>query len=392
MQNYIKMIPRLLADSVRELIKYFPVVYVGGPRQSGKTTLLRHLFPDLPYASLENPDTQLFAIQDPRRFLESFPDGAILDEAQRTPLLFSYLQGIVDANKNLHFILSGSQNFLLMEKITQSLAGRVGILTLLPFSLEELPVDISSDLSPEKWAWQGGFPMLYDRGTPPHLAFPNYLETYLQRDVRLLQNVGDLNQFNRFVRLCAGRAGQLLNLSTLAKDADISVNTVKSWLSVLEASYLIFFLQPYHENFNKRLIKTPKLYFTDTGLLCNLLGINSEEQLGTHYFYGNILENMLLVELYKMRTHRGNRPQFWFWRDSNGNEIDLLIEEGGELNAVEFKSSKTFNTRHFSGLSWWQKTTGFAADNSTVLYLGDQEFVTEYGRLLPWRKALSVTK
>ncbi|MEK7256454.1 MAG: ATP-binding protein [Bacteroidota bacterium] len=382
------MIPRLLTASIQDLRKYFPIVYLGGPRQSGKTTLLRNLYPDLPYASLENPDTRLFAEQDPRRFLQSFPQGGILDEAQRAPQLFSYLQDMVDADKSLHFLLSGSQNFLLMEKITQSLAGRVGILTLLPFGLEELPPETSASLSPEQWAWQGGYPVLYDRNTPPHLVFPNYMETYLQRDVRLLQNVGDLNQFNRFVRLCAGRAGQLLNLTTLAKDADISVNTVKSWLSILEASYLVFFLQPYHVNFNKRLIKTPKMYFFDTGLLCHLLGIESAEQLQTHYFYGNILENMLLAELYKRRSHRGRRPQFWFWRDSNGNEVDLLIEENGKLKTVELKASKTFNTRHFSGLAWWRKTSGSPAEECFVLYLGEQEFLTENGRLMPWRKVM----
>lgn len=379
------MIPRLLAYSVRELEKFFPVIYVGGPRQSGKTTLLQHLYPDLPYASLENPGTRLLAEEDPERFLASFPKGAVLDEAQRAPELFSYLQGVVDRNQSLRFILSGSQNFLMMEKITQSLAGRVGILTLLPFSLEELPDETGAALSPEKWAWQGGYPVLYNRGTPPHLVFPNYLETYLQRDVRLLQNIGDLNQFNRFMGLCAGRAGQVVNLSILAKDADISVNTAKSWLSVLEASYILFFIQPYHENFNKRLIKAPKMYFFDSGLLSYLLGITKEEQLHTHYFFGNIIENMLLSEMYKRRSHRGKRPRFWFWRDSNGNEVDLLIEEGGQLQAVEFKASKTFNTRLFSGLAWWQKTTGFSAEQSFAIYLGEQEFLTRNGKLIPWR-------
>ncbi|TAK34822.1 MAG: ATP-binding protein [Saprospiraceae bacterium] len=383
------MIPRLLSQSVRELEKFFPVIYIGGPRQSGKTTLLKHLYGELPYASLENPDTVLLAEHDPRRFLESFPKGAVLDEAQRVPHLFSYLQGMVDANKDLRFILSGSQNFLLMENITQSLAGRVGILTLLPFGLEELPEEISAPLSPEQWAWQGGYPVLYDRGTPPGLVFGNYLETYLQRDVRLLQNVGDLNSFNRFLRLCAGRAGQLLNISALAKDADISVNTAKAWLSVLEASWVVFFLKPYHGNFNKRLIKSPKMYFFDTGLLSYLLGIAAVEQLDTHYLYGNILENMLLAELYKKRSHRGANPPFWFLRDSNGNEVDLLIKEGDVLKAVELKAAKTFNTRHFSALAIWQKAAGISVDNSYVIYLGQQEFQTEHGKLLPWRKALA---
>ena len=382
------MIPRLLTDAILELERYFPILYIGGPRQSGKTTLLQSLFKSLPYASLENPDTRLFAEQDPRRFLASFPNGAILDEAQNVPQLFSYLQGIVDANQSIRFILSGSQNFLMMEKITQSLAGRVGILTLLPLGLEELPSEILSNLTVEHWTWQGGYPVLYSKSTPPRLVFPNYLETYIQRDVRQVLNVGDINRFTRFIRLCAGRSGQLLNLSTLANDTDVAVNTVKAWLSILEASYLVFLLRPYHENYNKRVIKAPKLYFFDTGLLCNLLGISSVEQLNTHYFFGNIIENMLISELYKRKSHRGIRPQFWFWRDNNGNEVDLLIEEEGKLKAFEFKSSQTFNTRHFEGLAWWKKNTGMLAENMAVVYLGDQVFSTENGQLLPWNKLL----
>lgn len=381
------MIPRLLSDHIHNLRQYFPVIYLGGPRQSGKTTLLRNLYPEYPYASLESPDTRLLAEQDPRRFLGSFPDGAILDEAQRVPELFSYLQGLVDENKNLRFILSGSQNFLLMEKITQSLAGRVGILTLLPFGLEELPGDFLENMSPEKWAWQGGYPVLYDRLAPPELVFPNYIETYLERDVRQMRNVGDLNHFARFLRLCAGRAGQVLNISSLANDADVSVNTAKSWLSILEASYVLFFLQPYHNNFNKRLIKSPKIYFSDTGLLCFLLGISALQQLDTHYHYGSIIENMMIAELYKKRSHRGERPPFWFWRDSNGNEVDLLIEEKGVLKAIELKASRTFNTRLLSGLAWWQKTTKQPPGQSFLLYLGNQGFQTEYGTLMPWKEA-----
>jgi predicted AAA+ superfamily ATPase len=384
----MSLIPRLLSESIREHLRYFPVIYLGGPRQSGKTTLLKHLFPDFPYASLENQDTRLLAEQDPRRFLGAFPNGAILDEAQRVPDLFSYLQGTVDENKQLHFILSGSQNFLLMEKITQSLAGRVGILTLMPLGLEELPGDLSAKMPPEQWAWQGGYPAIYDRQTPPDLIFPNYVETYLQRDVRQMRNVGDLNQFARFLRLCAGRAGQILNVSSLANDADVSVNTAKSWLSILEASYIIFFLQPYYRNFNKRLIKSPKLYFFDSGLLCHLLGIASAAQLNTHYYYGNIMENMLLAELYKKRSHRGQRPPFWYWRDSNGNEVDLLIEEEGTLKSVELKASKTFNTRLLSGLAWWQKTSGLKPEHSRLIYLGEMAFETENGRLTPWKEVL----
>jgi predicted AAA+ superfamily ATPase len=380
------MITRTLTESIRNLSKFFPVIYLGGPRQSGKTTLLKYLYPNLPYSNLENPDVRQLAETDPRRYLGSFPAGAILDEAQRVPHLFSYLQGIVDDDRTRQFILSGSQNFLLMEQITQSLAGRVGILKLLPLSWEELPTALTNSMSPEQWAWQGGYPMLYDRSISPALLFPNYIDTYLQRDVRLLHQVGDLNRFNRFLRICAGRSGQLLNMSQLARDADVAVNTAKTWLSVMEASYLIFFLQPYHRNFNKRYIKSPKLYFHDTGLLCYLLGIQDTTQLDSHYHYGHIMENMIIAELYKLRTHRGKRPQFWFWRDSNGNEVDLIIEEDGKTKIIEVKSSKTMNTRHFKGLAWWQKLTDTSPEDCGVIYLGEEGINTQYGRLIPWRE------
>lgn len=378
------MINRILAASILDLSRFFPVIYVGGPRQSGKTTLLRHLYPHLPYSNLENPDTREVALSDPRRYLAGFPGGAILDEAQRVPHLFSYLQGVVDENKDRRFVLSGSQNFLMMEQITQSLAGRVGLLQLFPFGWEELPTEVLAGYTPERWAWQGGYPALYDRNIPPSLLFPNYIETYLQRDVRQLQQVGDLGQFNRFLRICAGRAGQLLNLSQLARDADISVNTAKAWLSVLEASYLVFLLHPYHANTSKRYIKSPKLYFLDTGLLCHLLGIAEQSQLATHYHYGNIMENMMITELYKRRTHRGQRPQFWFWRDSNDNEVDLIIEEEGRLKILEIKASKTMNSRHFKGLAWWQKLTNTPPDDCAVLYLGTESYLTAHGRMVPW--------
>lgn len=379
------MINRLIADAIIELYNYFPIVYLGGPRQAGKTTLLRHLYPHLPYSNLENPDTRSLAESDPRRYLNTFTEGAILDEAQRVPHLFSYLQGVVDSDKSKRFLLSGSQNFLLMESITQSLAGRVGLLQLFPLSLEELPASASAGLSPEQWAWQGGYPVLYERKAPPSLVFPNYVETYLQRDVRLLQQVGDLSRFNRFLSICAGRAGQLLNMSLLARDADVAVNTAKEWLSVLEASYLVFLIQPYHVNLNKRYIKSPKLYFHDTGLLCYLLGIAEQQQLATHYHYGSIMENMAIAELYKKRTHRGLRPQFWFWRDSNGNEVDLIIEEKGSLKILEIKASKTMNARHFKGLAWWQKLAGTPPENCAVLYLGDEAHDTKHGKIIPWR-------
>lgn len=381
-------VERHITETIRKFQGWFPIVYLGGPRQSGKTTLLRHLLPDLPYASLEDADTRFRAEEDPRRFLNSFPNGAILDEAQRVPFLFNYLQGIVDNDKNRRFVLSGSQNFLLMESITQSLAGRVGILNLLPFSIAEIEQKQPAPTL-ETFAWQGGYPALFgDGAVPPNYFFDSYIQTYLERDVHLLKNVGDLSQFGKFMRLCAGRVGQPLNLSSLATDSGVAPNTAKAWLSVLEASYLIFKLPPYFENFSKRIIKSPKMYFFDTGLLCHLLGIGSAAQLETHHYFGNIVENALLVELYKKRANTGKRPAFWFWQDQQGNEIDLVVEEDGQLNAIEIKSSQTYNTRLTTGLKRWQNLTGAGAERLYLMYAGEQEGEFEFGRLLPWRKAL----
>ncbi len=381
------MVARQITGSIQEVSRFYPIVYLGGPRQSGKTTLLRSLFGELPYASLEDPDVREFALRDPRRFLGGYPAGAILDEVQQAPELFSYLQGLVDANKNLRFILSGSQNFLLVEKITQSLAGRAGLLTLLPFNRAELG-GFNLEFSLDEFLWKGGFPGLHDKRMPPQLFFSNYVQTYLERDVRSLKNIGDLNAFHKFLKLCAGRSGQLLNLSTLANEADLSVNTVKSWLSVLEASYVIFLLPPWHQNLNKRVTKMHKLYFCDSGLLCYLLGIQSEEQLATHYHYGAIFENAMLVELYKKRTTAGQRPQFYFWQDSNKNEVDLIIEEAGKVKAVEIKSGQTARSDLSKSLVLWNKITGNLPENSFVLYAGALRQERAEGTLLPWQEAV----
>jgi len=372
----------LLAQS-----QWFPILYLGGPRQSGKTTLLRNLFPELPYASLEDPDVHLLATEDPRRFLHSFPKGAILDEAQRVPSLFSYLQTKVDADKSLRFMLSGSQNFLMMEKITQSLAGRVGILNLFPFSYQEIE-NITPNLSLEVLAWRGGYPALHTSRVPQEIFFNNYIQTYLERDVRSLKNVGDITHFSRFIRLCAGRIGQPLNMSNLATDVGVAVNTIKAWLSVLEASYMIFMLPPYHKNFNKRQTKSPKLYFFDTGLACHLLGISAPSQLETHHYLGNIIENYIIAELYKKRANNGKRPSFWFWKDQKGNEIDLLIEEDGKTLAIEIKSSQTYNTRLLSGLQQWVNLNSGTPTHNYLVYAGQQHMDLAPGQLLPWQSAL----
>lgn len=383
-------VTRHIVAALQELVKYYPIVYLGGPRQSGKTTLLKHQVPDLPYSNLESPELRLLAEQDPRRFLKEFAKGGVIDEAQLVPQLFSYLQVMVDENRDLQFYLSGSQNFLLMEKITQSLAGRVGILNLFPFGLSEMVGTPYYPQNLEAFAWQGGFPALHERQTPPDIFFNNYVRTYLERDVRQLKNIGDLNVFNRFLRLCAGRVGQPLNLSTLATDLGLSVNTVKAWFSVLEASYMIFYLPPFYENFNKRIIKTPKFYFLDTGLLCHLLGIGSPQQLETHHYFGNIVENAIIADLYKKRAHAGKRPVFWFWQDQHGNEVDLLIEEGGSLTAVEIKASQTFNTRLMTGLSKWSQVSKGRTEKQYLVYAGEQSMELETGHLMPWEAALKI--
>ncbi|MBK6997353.1 MAG: ATP-binding protein [Lewinellaceae bacterium] len=375
------MIPRVLSAQITELHRYYAIVSLSGPRQSGKTTLLRHQFPDLPYSSMEDPDQRRFALADPRGFLEQYPDGCIIDEAQLTPELFSYLQTRVDTNPGLKFLISGSQNFLLMEKVTQSLAGRVGLLTLLPFSQEEMP-----NVLLDEWMWKGGYPTLYDKKTPPGIFFPNYLRTYLERDVRSLLNVGSLLDFERFIRLCAGRTGQTINLSTLASDSGISVNTAKAWLSVLEASFVIFLLPPYHNNFNKRIIKMPKLYFWDTGLVSWLLGISEPKQLTTHFAVGAIFENAVIAELAKQLYNRGEMPRMYFFRDSNGNEVDLVLEKGLDIFAFEMKYGKTVNPDYFRGLNYWARLTGNPIQHGKVVYGGNTASKRLEGQVVPWNK------
>ncbi|HLP92942.1 MAG TPA: ATP-binding protein [Saprospiraceae bacterium] len=375
------MIPRVLSTQITELHRYYPIVSLSGPRQSGKTTLLRHQFPDLPYSSMEDPDQRRFALTDPRGFLDQYPDGCIIDEAQLTPELFSYLQTRVDTNPGLKYLISGSQNFLLMEKVTQSLAGRVGLLTLLPFSQHEIPHAVLDD-----WMWKGGYPALYDKKTPPGIFFPNYLRTYLERDVRSLLNVGSLLDFERFIRLCAGRTGQTLNLSNLASDSGISVNTAKAWLSVLEASFVVFLLPPYHNNFNKRIIKMPKLYFWDTGLVSWLLGISEPKQLSTHFAVGSIFENAVIAELAKRLYHQGEIPRMYFFRDSNGNEVDLLLEQGLDIFAFEMKYGKTVNDDYFKGLNYWSRLTGNPIERGRVIYGGHTASNRQYGQVVPWDK------
>lgn len=379
------MIKREIQDKLLQLSSKFPVVSVTGPRQSGKTTLIRSSFPDYRYASLEDPDIRILAQNDPRGFLGS-GDKMIIDEVQRVPDLFSYIQTITDDKEAVgQFIISGSQSFLLNERISQSLAGRVAILHLLPLSFTELQADGRSFSSYEEIIFSGFYPRIYHSGIDPLDFYPNYLQTYIERDVRLLQNIQDLNLFIRFMKLCAGRTGQLLNLTALSNDAGISVNTVKAWLSVLEASFIIFLLQPHHQNFNKRLVKMPKLYFYDTGLACSLLELHSSEQLKTHYLMGGLFENFILAEFIKNRFHKGLRNNCFFWRDHKGSEIDCVIDKGDRLIPIEIKASRTFSMSYFKNLQYWKKISGDTSGNPIIIYGGTTDQSTTDGMLVSWQ-------
>lgn len=381
------MISRSLGDKIMSLVRSFPVISVTGPRQSGKTTLVRALFPDYAYVNLENLDDRRAAEEDPVRFLRFQSDkGKIIDEAQKVPALFSYLQGIVDESKEMgKFVLTGSQNFLLLESITQSLAGRVAVSHLMPFGLPELA---RAGLRPEHldtMLYTGCQPVIYDRNVPPEDFFPSYIQTYIERDVRSIKNIGDLSAFQRFVKLCAGRVGQLLNLSSIANELGINYKTVGSWLSILEASFIVFLLRPHHRNFNKRVVKQPKLYFYDTGLLCALLELRSADQLSAHYLRGNIFESFVVSEYMKMRHHAGLRPNAFFWRDNTGHEIDLLLEDGPQLRAVEIKSGETLNDAFFNGLQYYRKIAELSPDCCYLIYGGAKDYSRKHGQVLGWR-------
>lgn len=364
------------------LAQKFQVVTLTGPRQSGKTTLVRAAFSTLPYISLEDPDIRQFAVTDPRGFLANYPEGAILDEIQNTPNLFSYIQGIVDTNRQIHYVLTSSSNFLLMEKISQTLAGRTAVLHLLPFSMDELkPLPARY----EDLIFKGQYPRIYDRELDPTDFYPAYIQTYIEKDVRLMKNIGDMNTFIQFVTLCAGRIGQLLDLTSLANDVSISPNTVKAWISVLESSYILYRLQPYYKNFNKRLIKSSKLYFYDTGVACSLLGIREENQVQAHYIKGALFENLIVNEFIKRNYNRGENRQPYFWQDSHGKEIDCLLVDGEKMTPVEIKSGKTMSASFFDHLQYWQKLASLPESQGYVVYGGEESLKTSFGNLMSWR-------
>lgn len=375
------MYPRSLESVLKKFAKLYPLVGITGPRQSGKTTLAKILFPHLPYVSLENLDIRLQAQNDPRSFLKQYLKGAIFDEIQHTPDLLSYLQGIVDESPEKgRFVLTGSQNFALSAQIAQSLPGRIGMTTLLPLSLSEL--GHKDSLLPS--IFEGGYPGLHNLSMNPLDFYPSYVQTYIERDVRQIKNIENMGKFQTFLKLCAGRVGQLAELSGLAQDCGISHTTARQWLTILEASYLIFFLQPFHQNFNKRLIKTPKLYFYDTGLACSLLGLEKATQVETHYLKGALFENLMILEILKKRLNQGLPPNLYFWRDQSGHEVDLIAEWGGTIHPIEIKAGSTFqpdfikNLHHFCSLSHTEK--GY------LIYTGEQQGSYQGIELIPMNR------
>ncbi len=377
------MIARSIAPVLLKTSQEFPVIFLTGPRQSGKTTLVQSVFPNYRYLNLEDPDLRQWAVDQPRDFLNENPWPVIIDKAQYAPKLFSYIQTIVDQKTETGmFILLGSQNFLLMEQISQSLAGRSAVLSLLPFSITELGA-AATKLQTNELILKGFYPRVYQSVSQIDLFYKSYINTYVERDVRSLANIGRLNDYIRFIKLCAGRCGQLLNMASLATEAGIAIGTCKLWLSYLTTSYIIQLIQPYHHNYNKRLVKTPKIFFLDTGLLCNLLGIKSKDQLALHALRGSIFENLVYSELLKKRFHLGQSADIWFWRDNHGIEIDFIIEDD-PLAAIEVKSGQTLHPEHFRNLKLFEKYNP-SPINKVIIYDGPINRTQDGISTLNWR-------
>ena len=385
------MFPRTLAQTLQRLATGFPIVAVTGPRQSGKTTLVRLVFPDKAYVSLEDPSERVFATEDPRGFLARFAEGAIFDEAQRWPDLFSWLQGMVDAERTPgRFVLTGSQQFGLLSGVTQSLAGRVGLTRLLPLALgQELPVAQARDLGLNELMLRGFYPALHTQPVSSQDWIASYVATYVERDVRQVLRVQDLSTFQRFLRLCAARTGQLLNLSALAGETGITHSTARAWLSVLEASDLIHLLPPYHRNFGKRLVKTPKLYFVDVGLACWLLGLRSAQVVALYPLRGALFETLIVSEFLKSRLHDGRPSDLYFWRDNNGLESDLVFESGGRLQTIEIKSGQTVTQDYLRAA---QQSLRFAGAEAALppwlIYGGSESYERSGVRVCSWLDAV----
>jgi len=379
------MVNRTIVEGINAYMQRYPIVALTGPRQSGKTTLLKGMFPDFRYVSLENPDNRAFAENDPNGFLQLYDQKVILDEVQRVPALLSYIQTIVDSNNMMgQFILSGSQNFNLMKSITQSLAGRVALFKLLPFDMTELK---SADLLPsdyEQLILKGSYPALYDRSIPFASFYANYIETYIQRDVTELLSIRDFGLFRTFLKLCAARIGQQLNIANLSSETGVSVPTLRSWISILESSYIMYQLPPFFKNFNKRLVKSPKLYFYDTGLASFLLGIRNEKTLLESEFKGALFENMIITEYVKQNYHNNLYHDFYYWRDSNGHEVDLLVSNDTAYDAIEIKSTKTILPKQFAGLDFLANIGGDAIRRKILVYGGDSSQKRTHYQIWAW--------
>ncbi len=386
------MITRVAENRLKQLSKTFKSVSLTGPRQSGKTTLVKTLFTGRPYVSLENPDARRFAVEDPRGFLDTYKTGAILDEIQKAPELFSYLQEVLDNTKQKGlFILTGSNNFLLQQSISQSLAGRTASQVLLPFSIDELKQGNWLKEDDNNLVLKGFYPPVYDQDIPPADWYPNYITTYIEKDVRQLKNIANLRTFERFISIVAGRCGQELNMSSISNETGIDVKTVQSWISILESSYIVYLLKPHHKNFNKVIVKRPKLYFYDTALAASLLGIFSVTQLITHPLRGALFENMVISEFVKYGTHRNMLYNLYYWRDKAGHEIDLIIDNNKNLIPVEIKSAKTITDDFFKNIKYWQKLSG--QKRSYLLYAGDQYQKRSNGtEVFNWREFEKILK
>jgi predicted AAA+ superfamily ATPase len=366
---------RIIENELLDLATHYPVIMITGPRQAGKTSLACHVFPDKPYYSLENPDTRAVLTADPRAFFSANTEGAIIDEFQRYPEILSYIQGVVDQKKQKgQFILTGSNNVSMLNNVGQSLAGRVAILKLLPLCISEI-AEISADYKVDDFLLKGFYPGIYSNQLQPTKAYRNYYETYVERDVRQLINIKDAGSFQKFIRLCAGRTGQLFNANNLATEVGVSVMTIQSWLSVLQATYIVFLMQPWSVNISKRLVKTPKLYFYDVGLASYLLGIENTKHIETHPLRGSLFENMVILELLKKRYNAGMDNNLYFYRDNHGNEVDVLQENGYKVNMYEIKSAETFTAHFTKGLDYFRKILPDRAGISNVVYAGKDDLI-----------------
>jgi len=384
----MNIVQRTLGPLLQSRCRNYKVICVTGPRQSGKTTLVRTTFPDYSYVSLENPDQREYAETDPKGFLAEYTQGVILDEVQRVPQLLSYIQGIVDNSEQFgQYILTGSNQFLLMKSISQSLAGRISLHTLLPFTISELENSPYSNNHIDTYLQTGSYPRVYDEQHNPIEWYRNYIESYIEKDLKDFVAVNDLSRFRRFLALAAGSVGQLVNLSQFGNELGLSHNTVKSWLSALEQSYIIRFVQPYHSNIKKRIVKTPKLYFYDTGLACALLKIQNPDILHTHPIRGNLFENLIIADVLKEIHHRVLHDEVFFWRDHTGNEIDCIIDKGNSIITAEIKSGKTINQSFFKGLHYFEKIAQTIDMTKFLIYGGEAPQNRDGTRIRGWKNS-----